>query len=62
MSGFKTMNICFLFHVLYSYCYVWNLITFFSNNLGWSRLVASSYSPLLMIIVEKTLEGNELTP
>ena len=47
----------FLFHVLYYPSYVWNLTIVSKNNIRWSRLAASSYSPLLMIKFDKTLDG-----
>ena len=57
---FKTRNVCFTFECIY-YCYisyVWSLIVVYQNNLWWVGLAASSYSPLLMIKVENTIDGN----
>ena len=34
------------------------LIVVYQNNLQWGGLVTSSYSPLLMIKVEKNINGN----
>ena len=49
----------FYIWVYYYYIsYVWSLIVVYQNNLQWVGLATSSYSPLLMIKVEKTIDGN----
>ena len=51
----------YIFHIMfYIHHLVWNLIIVSWNKLWWSHLaISSSYSPLLMIKVVKTLDENE---
>ena len=47
----------YVFHFIFSPPYIWNRIKVSQNNFHCSCLAASSYSPVLMIKVEKTLIG-----